>query len=56
LADEWRDWLATASAAVSAALPWIVVLAPLALGPIVVFGPPAFDEFTKFLKSLGWVG
>lgn len=53
--DAWQEFVASAAATASAALPWIILLAPLALGPIAVFGPPAFDEFTKFLKSLGWI-
>lgn len=53
--DFWQELGAGAVAAATAALPWIIVLAPLALGPVVVLGPPAFDELTKFLKSIGWI-
>lgn len=53
--DAWQEWVASFAAAASAALPFIIALAPLVLGQIAVFGPPAVDELTKFLKSIGWI-
>ena len=58
--NTWQDWAAGVGAVAAAALPWVIALSPLLLGPVLVFGPPAFDELsahaTQFFKSLGWVG
>ena len=57
--NTWQEWAAGAGAAAAAALPWVIALSPLLLGPVLVFGPPAFDELsaraTQFFKSLGWI-
>lgn len=56
LAKGLQDVGTSVAAGASAALPVVVALAPLCLGPIAVFGTPPFLEQTiKFLKSLGWL-
>jgi hypothetical protein len=57
--NAWQEWAAGLGAAAAAAAPWVIALSPLLLGPVLVFGPPAFDELstraTQFFKSLGWI-
>jgi hypothetical protein len=54
--DFWQQLAASASAVLTAALPVIVALAPLGLGPLIVFGtPPLVERAGSFFKSLGWI-
>jgi hypothetical protein len=50
-----QNWVAGLGSVAAAAAPWVFALAPLLLGPAVLAGPSAFDEFGKWLRGLGVV-